>query len=57
MHVNHMDGIRLEMEDGSWLLVRPSRTEPFVRVTAECSSAAGRDALLDAGAALAHGDM
>ncbi|MDD2588585.1 MAG: phosphoglucomutase/phosphomannomutase family protein, partial [Atopobiaceae bacterium] len=35
VHVNHMDGIRLEMEDGSWLLVRPSRTEPFVRVTAE----------------------
>ncbi|MFC6991386.1 phosphopentomutase/phosphoglucosamine mutase [Haladaptatus sp. GCM10025707] len=28
-------GVRLEREDGSWVLVRPSGTEPYVRVYAE----------------------
>ncbi|WP_049984767.1 phosphomannomutase [Halobellus rufus] len=28
-------GVRLEFEDGSWTLVRPSGTEPYVRVYAE----------------------
>lgn len=28
-------GVRLELPDGSWLLVRPSGTEPYVRVYAE----------------------
>jgi phosphomannomutase len=28
-------GVRLELEDGSWLLVRPSGTEPYVRLYAE----------------------
>lgn len=30
-----IDGIRLSFEDGSWVLVRPSGTEPYIRVTAE----------------------
>ncbi|KXB00285.1 hypothetical protein AKJ42_01295, partial [candidate division MSBL1 archaeon SCGC-AAA261C02] len=30
-----LDGLRLEFEDGAWLLVRPSGTEPYIRVTAE----------------------
>ena len=29
-----IDGIRLELKDG-WVLVRPSGTEPYIRVTAE----------------------
>lgn len=29
-----IDGVRLELEDG-WVLVRPSGTEPYIRVTAE----------------------
>ena len=29
-----MDGLRLELEDG-WVLVRPSGTEPVIRITAE----------------------
>jgi phosphoglucosamine mutase len=29
-----IDGIRLELRDG-WVLVRPSGTEPYIRVTAE----------------------
>ena len=33
-----IDGIRLELED-AWVLVRPSGTEPVIRVTAEASKA------------------
>lgn len=36
--VDRMDGVRLQFEDGSWLLVRPSGTEPRVRVYAEAGS-------------------
>ncbi len=32
--VSHLDGLRLEFSDG-WLLVRPSGTEPKIRLTAE----------------------
>ncbi len=28
-------GVRLSFDDGSWTLVRPSGTEPYVRVYAE----------------------
>ena len=38
-------GIRLERPDGSWTLVRPSGTEPYVRVYAEADAV---DALVDA---------
>ncbi len=45
------DGFKINLEDGSWLLVRPSGTEPKLRVYAEADSdervnellAAGRD--------------
>ena len=46
------DGFKFWVEDGSWLLVRFSGTEPLVRVYTEASSAALRDALLDEGSAL-----
>jgi phosphomannomutase len=55
--VNHMDGIRLGMDDGSWVIVRPSRNEPMVRVCAEAPSVEERDALLDAGVSLARGEV
>jgi phosphomannomutase len=46
-----LDGFKLLLEDGSWLLVRPSGTEPKMRIYAEADSedavadllAAGRD--------------
>ena len=38
-------GVRLERPDGSWTLVRPSGTEPYVRVYAEADDV---DALVDA---------
>ena len=44
-----LDGFKLLLGDGSWLLVRPSGTEPKMRVYAEASSPARVDALLAAG--------
>jgi phosphoglucosamine mutase len=52
--VNTTDGLRLEMPD-AWVLVRPSGTEPIIRVTAECtdpdragSLASGAEAVMTA---------
>lgn len=35
VEVNTIDGVRISFEDGSWVLVRPSGTEPYVRITLE----------------------
>ena len=42
--VNRTDGVRLEMQD-AWVLVRPSGTEPVVRVTTESTEPARADYL------------
>lgn len=39
--VSEEHGIRLDRPDGSWLLVRPSGTEPYVRIYAEGESVDG----------------
>ena len=44
-----LDGFKLLLNDGSWVLVRPSGTEPKMRVYAEAGSRDRVDALLDAG--------
>jgi Phosphomannomutase len=41
-----VDGFKLLFEDGAWLLVRPSGTEPKVRVYAEADSEAATEAIL-----------
>jgi phosphoglucosamine mutase len=33
--VNLIDGVRISFSDGSWVLVRPSGTESFIRITLE----------------------
>ncbi|KZX15760.1 phosphoglucosamine mutase [Methanobrevibacter cuticularis] len=33
--VNTIDGVRLTLNDGSWLLIRPSGTEDYIRITLE----------------------
>jgi len=47
--VNDADGFKILLEDGSWLLVRPSGTEPKMRVYAEAGSADDVETLLSAG--------
>ena len=47
--VNDTDGFKILLEDGSWLLVRPSGTEPKMRVYAEAHSEERVNELLDAG--------
>ena len=54
VRVSHMDGLRLEFEDESWLLLRPSGTETLVRVYAEAPTVELRDDLLDAGTDMAR---
>ncbi len=50
------DGFKFWLDDGSWLLVRFSGTEPLVRVYAEATSAELRDAILLDGSALVRGE-
>jgi phosphoglucomutase len=47
--VSRVDGAKFILEDGSWLLMRPSGTEPLVRVYAEASSEQDLEVLLGAG--------
>jgi phosphoglucomutase len=37
--INRLDGLKIIFQDDSWLLVRPSGTEPLVRIYAESESA------------------
>ncbi len=50
--VNRTDGVKLLLDDGSWLLVRPSGTEPLARLYLEADSDAALAALESAGRAL-----
>ncbi|MHB9287726.1 phosphoglucomutase/phosphomannomutase family protein [Halobacteriales archaeon Cl-PHB] len=50
--VNTVDGFKIALEDGGWLLVRPSGTEPKMRIYAEGGSADRVDELLDEGHSL-----
>lgn len=56
VEVSHKDGLRLGFADDSWLLIRPSGTEPLIRVYAEAPTVAAREALLDAGSSLVMGE-
>ncbi len=37
--VNRLDGVRVSFTDSSWVLIRPSGTEPIIRITVEALSA------------------
>ena len=52
--VQTMDGVKYLMEDGSWLLIRPSGTEPLLRVYAESHTSEDLAALLDYGKEVAQ---
>ncbi len=44
--VNHMDGVRVNFSDSSWVLIRPSGTEPVIRLTVEAFTPQRAKALL-----------
>ncbi len=47
--VNRLDGAKFILEDGSWILMRPSGTEPLVRIYAEASNEQELEVLLESG--------
>ena len=52
--ISTVDGVKYLMADDSWLLIRPSGTEPVLRVYAEGRSQAMVKALLDYGQQVAN---
>jgi phosphoglucomutase len=46
---NRMDGVKFIFGDGSWVLMRPSGTEPLVRIYAESESEKDLEVLLEQG--------
>lgn len=50
-----LDGVKLNLEDGSWLLMRPSGTEPLVRVYMEARTKSRLSEVRKAAEALAPG--
>ena len=53
VEVNTRDGCKYLLADDSWLLIRPSGTEPVLRVYAEACDPGMLDALLAHGRAVA----
>lgn len=53
--IKTIDGIKFIMKDDSWLLIRPSGTEPKVRVYAEATNEAGLNRIIEEGVELAKG--
>ena len=49
-----LDGVKYHLEDGSWLLIRPSGTEPVLRIYAEARSPEEVERLLVAGERLGY---
>ncbi|QRG65718.1 phosphoglucomutase/phosphomannomutase family protein [Brevibacillus choshinensis] len=43
--VNRVDGIKLMLDEGHWVLIRPSGTEPLVRIYCEATSATALEKL------------
>lgn len=54
MRVDTMDGVKFYLADQSWLLIRPSGTEPVLRIYAEARSPEGVQTLLKLGSELGN---
>ncbi len=55
MPLDTKDGVKFFVDDGSWLLVRLSGTEPLVRVYAETRAKDELGPMLDAGERMVRG--
>jgi phosphomannomutase len=53
--VNSLDGVKYLLDDDSWLLIRPSGTEPVLRVYAEARDPKMVQALVAHGRSVAEG--
>ena len=53
-HISDKDGVKYILADDSWLLIRPSGTEPVLRIYAEGRTPDRVEALLETGVALAN---
>lgn len=51
--INTLDGYKYELEDGGWMLIRFSGTEPLIRVYCETTRETSVDAILEDGLRLA----
>lgn len=47
--INRIDGVKFIFADGSWMLMRPSGTEPMVRIYAESENRSDLESLLENG--------
>ncbi len=54
VRVDTLDGVKYYLADNSWLLIRPSGTEPVLRIYAEARTPEFRDALMKTGADLGN---
>jgi phosphoglucomutase len=48
-NINRIDGVKFIFNDGSWMLMRPSGTEPLVRIYAETENKQDLEVLLEQG--------
>ncbi len=48
-NINRIDGVKFIFDDGSWMLMRPSGTEPVVRIYAESESEKSLEEILEEG--------
>jgi phosphoglucosamine mutase len=50
LDINLKDGVRISLRDGSWVLVRPSGTESFIRITLEAKTSQKADIMRNSAA-------
>ena len=53
--IDHTDGFKFIMKDGSWLGLKPSGAEPMVRIYAEAQAKPRMEALIEAGRKIING--
>jgi phosphomannomutase len=56
-HVDTLDGVKLTLAGGSWVMLRASGTEPLLRIYAEAPTDADVDALLGWGRGRANAEF